>query len=145
MCPVHTQRQNKELALEDVEFHRDLSRGHESIPVTMQDSNDDPTRVSFNEGSKEEATVKEGVAVICGECSTVGSSGGDEGAVRKKRRFLLSSLSEFTYITQNVDSDATHSAVRNTNKLPCCDCEGMCDDPQTCACLQVSRVACCVM
>ena len=44
----------------------------------------------------------------------------------------------FEYITRNVDSDRVNATPQNvcTDDFQCCDCVGLCNDINTCACLQ---------
>jgi hypothetical protein len=42
----------------------------------------------------------------------------------------------FEYITSNVDSDNVVASVQNVEKIPCCSCDGLCNDVNVCACLQ---------
>jgi hypothetical protein len=122
-CPVHRQQESAKLALEDAEFNEDISHGQESLPVTMW-------RPLVAVESEESEAV-----LLCGRC---GPSGG--GEAKRRRIGPARSPRVFSYITRNVDSDGTLSVVTNTNKLPCCNCEGLCDNPAVCACLQVDSL-----
>lgn len=48
----------------------------------------------------------------------------------------LNPLQDFTYITENVDSDDFALNARDVSDLPCCSCTDLCDDPKKCECLK---------
>lgn len=50
----------------------------------------------------------------------------------------LNPLQDFTYITENIDSDDFALNERDVSDLPCCQCTDLCDDPEKCACLKKS-------
>lgn len=52
---------------------------------------------------------------------------------------LQNILNDFEYFTENVDSDDVIASPQNANEWPCCDCDGVCDNIQLCACLQASQ------
>jgi hypothetical protein len=45
----------------------------------------------------------------------------------------------FTYIINNIDSDDIMCNSRSVENITCCDCEDLCDDETTCACLASGR------
>jgi hypothetical protein len=46
---------------------------------------------------------------------------------------------DFTYITQNVDSEDFALNIRSVHGLDCCDCTGLCDDIEKCSCLSYGQ------
>jgi len=45
----------------------------------------------------------------------------------------------FHYISNNCDSDDVIATSQNFSQIACCDCTGLCNDIQTCACIQSQR------
>lgn len=137
MCPEHCCKVAEQLRVEDGEYDEDISQGHEAMPVTMDRPHVD---VIESNSSLSDPSGKSTDVLLCGECTSAPPDGGEEpngdGSSARMARFIKSPR-DFTYLRKNIDSDATQSVVQNTNKLPCCDCEGMCVDPDLCVCLQV--------
>ena len=51
----------------------------------------------------------------------------------------LNPSNQFTYVTENIDSDDLVLNSRSVHNLPCCSCTDMCADATKCECLQSGR------
>jgi endopeptidase Clp ATP-binding regulatory subunit ClpX len=45
----------------------------------------------------------------------------------------------FEYITSNLDSEEVIASLTQVDNIACCDCEGLCNDVNTCACLKLQK------
>jgi hypothetical protein len=45
----------------------------------------------------------------------------------------------FEYITSNIDSDDVMGTDRDVTTIECCNCEGFCNDVNTCSCIRNQR------
>lgn len=88
-CADHRAKRAQSLKQLDAESSNDVSRGRETIPITIP--------------------------------MTIGS------------------VPFFEYITSNIDSDDVVASIQNIADVACCNCTGLCNDMNTCQCLQYQR------
>lgn len=98
----------------------DFSRGREPVPVLL-------SAVAITTPSTSTTTIDD--AIGKGNAAAVAAAS------------LRQQLSEFEYMPTNRDSDDVHASasVRCASQCAACECEGMCDDVQTCACIAKGR------
>ena len=85
-------------------------------------------------GHREEVQSNEDIRI--GDLSTDLSCGREAVMVSCEDR---NGLEAFTYISRVIDSDKCTMAAGPRDLSVCCDCEDICTDPQTCACLRQVR------
>lgn len=67
------------------------------------------------------------------------SRGQESTPIYVKNTVDTSQPQQFHYITNNCDSDDAIATSQNFSQIACCDCTGLCNDIQTCACIQIQR------